>query len=400
MTSRTSVIGAGISGLSAAYFLNGKAEIYEASHEPGGRVKAANIGNQWVDLGAQFIAKDDKHAMELVERLGMIKRLKAFDLKDFFFYKDGHKLDSKQLFKSIRTLFLFIRCMDEKKFTRVHEEIAQFTFLDWYQQEFGSETGWLVDSMCRPVTFASSKELSAIFGIAIVAGYMNDCYSFEGGVNEIVTMLIKKAKPKLTFGLKATWLELGKNNRITLETQGKSSEQKTQGKILSTIPAPELAKIVGEKDLRRALNKIEYAGCGVVVFETDEKIFGEKLGVIFQGAEVAAAYDITSRFRGKTDLTEAIVALVPFRSENKLDYQKLALKSLSEFDPDFKSKIKSTTIVEWKLGLPICSPKLFEIQERIREASPENLLIAGDFMGLPSLDASIETAYTCAKKLG
>ncbi len=405
MATRATIIGAGISGLSAAYFLGRETEIFEASSEAGGRVRAANIGNQWVDLGAQFIAKEDKHAMGLVKSLGLSKKLKVFDLRNFFVCLKGHKLDSRHLFelasleiKEIEELFLFLEGLDEKKFGKLQEEIAHETLEEWYRREFGEEMLWLIDSMCRTVTFSDAKELSAIFGLAVVSSFVEECYSFDKGINEIAISLLKESKAKINYGSKVNWLEFGKSNRITVEKNGVNSELKG-GKILSTVPAPELARIVGEKDLVKALNKIEYAGCGVVVFETDEKVFGGKLGAMFPKEKISAAFDATARFGNKEGVEELIVALVPFKGDERPDFAKAALKSLNEFDREFESKVRSTTVVEWELGLPVCSPSLFETQMKIQESCPEGLLVAGDFMGLPSLDASIETALACAKGL-
>jgi protoporphyrinogen oxidase len=405
MVTSVHILGAGISGLSAAYFLKDKrTEIYEVSHEPGGRIRGANIGNQWVDLGAQFIAKEDKHAMALVKSLGLSKKMKVFDLSKFFVSSKGHKLDSKHLFelaglqiKEIEEFFLFLESLDNSKFKRLFDEIAHETFYDWYNCEFGGEMVWLMDSMCRTVTFAESKDLSAFFGLAVVSSFLEDCYSFDKGLAEITDSLLRNTKSKINYGANVTSIEFGKSPRITIEHEGLITQKKVEDPIISAIPAPELATIVNDKGLSKALKKIQYMGCGLVAFETDEKVFGGRLGAMFLKEKVSAAFDSTARFGSKKGTEEVIIALVPFKGEGGFDYPKLAIKSLSEFDPKFESKIRSTTVVEWKLGLPICSPKLFEVQKEILESPLEGLFVVGDFMGLPSIDASIETAYACAK---
>lgn len=401
------VIGAGISGLSAAYFLKDKkTEIYEVSHEPGGRIRGANIGNQWVDLGAQFIAKEDKHAMALVKSLGVSKKMKVFDLSNFFISSKGHKLDSKYLsqvanlqIKELEEFFMFLESIDNSKFNHLFDEIAHETFYDWYNHEFGGEMIWLMDSMCRTVAFAESKDLSAFFGLAVVSSFLEDCYSFDKGLSEITDSLLRNIKSKINYGAKVTSIEFEKSPHITVENGSLKTQKKIEGPIISAIPAPELATVVNDKGLSKALKKVEYMGCGVVAFETDEEVFSGKLGAMFLKEKVSAAFDSTARFGSKKGIEEVIIALIPFKGEGEVDYPKLAIKSLSEFDPKFESKIRSTTVVEWKFGLPICSTKLFDVQKEILESSPEGLFVIGDFMGLPSIDASIEIAYTHAKNI-
>lgn len=407
MATTVHILGAGISGLSTAYFLKDKkTEIYEVSHEPGGRIRGANIGNQWVDLGAQFIAKEDKHAMALIKTLGLSKKMKVFDLSNFFISSKGHKLDSKYLselanlqIKEIEEFFLFLENLDNQKFKHLFDEIAHETFYDWYNREFGGEMIWLMDSMCRTVAFAESKNLSAFFGLAVVSSFLEECYSFDKGLSEITDYLLRNIKSKINYGAKVTSIEFEKSPLITMEHGGLNTQKKVEGPVISAIPAPELATVVNDKGLSKTLKKIQYAGCGLVAFETDEEVFGGKLGAMFLKEKVSAAFDATARFGSKKGIEEVIIALIPFKGEVGFDYPKLAIKSLSEFDPKFESKIRSTTVVEWKLGLPICSTKLFEVQKEVLESSPEGLFVIGDFMGLPSIDASIETAYACAKSI-
>jgi len=402
MATNVHIIGSGISGLSAAYFLKDKkTEVYESSHEAGGRVRAANLGNQWVDLGAQFIAKEDRHVMGLVKELGLSKKLRVFDLSNFFISSKGHMMDSKHLFeiaglkiREMEEFFLFLEGLDNSKFQILFDEIAHETFHDWYTKKFGGEMIWLIDSMCRTVTFTDSKNLSAIFGLAVVSSFLEDCYSFDKGLAEITDSLLKNSQAKINYGAKVSSIEFGKKNRLAVGGE----QRNIDGPIISAIPAPDLAGIIDNKPLSKALRRVEYMGCGLVAFETDEKVFGGKLGAMFPKEKTSAAFDATARFGSKAGIEEVIIALVPFKGE-KADYQKCATKSLKEFDSEFESKIRSTTIVEWELGLPICSPKLFEVQKEISESTPKGLSIAGDFMGLPSLDASIETAYSCAKRL-
>ena len=67
--------------------------------------------------------------------------------------------------------------------------------------------------------------------------------------------------------------------------------------------------------------------------------------------------------------------------------------------PNLEGNIESADFFTWDYGLPVGSPELFAIQEKIHGYDLKNLYICGDYMGLPSLDACIESSKSIAEKL-
>jgi protoporphyrinogen oxidase len=68
------VIGAGIGGLSAAYWLRQRAyevEILEATERPAGRMVTLERKGDRVDVGAQFYYSNCPHVVGMVERVGL-----------------------------------------------------------------------------------------------------------------------------------------------------------------------------------------------------------------------------------------------------------------------------------------------------------------------------------------
>jgi len=86
------VVGAGIGGLSAAYWLSKKGcdvEIFEASNRPGGCVATIKHGVDLVDVGAQAFVSNNRYAYELLEATDLKKTLRKMPAKVLYTMKNG-----------------------------------------------------------------------------------------------------------------------------------------------------------------------------------------------------------------------------------------------------------------------------------------------------------------------
>ena len=86
---RIAIIGAGIAGLTAAYYLGErgiKARIFEASARAGGRILTKSIfghGELTTETGAEFIDTGHKELLRLIRKLGLGEDLSDMDTDDF-----------------------------------------------------------------------------------------------------------------------------------------------------------------------------------------------------------------------------------------------------------------------------------------------------------------------------
>ena len=55
-------------------------------------------------------------------------------------------------------------------------------------------------------------------------------------------------------------------------------------------------------------------------------------------------------------------------------------------------KSDSAWLDAWDYGLPLVSPGFFALQKEMLSNLPRNLMLVGDFAGLPSLDAAVESS--------
>jgi protoporphyrinogen oxidase len=90
------IIGAGIGGLSAGYWLSQRGyevEILEALDRPGGRMATIERKGDKVDVGAQFFHSNYVHAFDLMDAFGLRRALKEIEGKVQFKFADGAQLD-------------------------------------------------------------------------------------------------------------------------------------------------------------------------------------------------------------------------------------------------------------------------------------------------------------------
>ncbi|MBI5115363.1 FAD-dependent oxidoreductase [Candidatus Poribacteria bacterium] len=89
------IIGAGIGGLSAGYWLSQRGyevEILEALDYPGGRMATIERKGDKVDVGAQFFHSNYRHAFDLMDAVGL-RRSEPIKGKVKFRFEDGAVLD-------------------------------------------------------------------------------------------------------------------------------------------------------------------------------------------------------------------------------------------------------------------------------------------------------------------
>jgi protoporphyrinogen oxidase len=90
------IVGAGIGGLSAGYWLSQRGyeiEILEALDRPGGRMATIERNGDKVDVGAQFFHSNYVHAFDLIDAFGLRRSLKPIKGKVRFRFADGARLD-------------------------------------------------------------------------------------------------------------------------------------------------------------------------------------------------------------------------------------------------------------------------------------------------------------------
>ncbi len=411
----TVVIGGGIAGLSAGYFSKGKTLILEKSDFLGGRVYSVPVANNnFIELGAQFFSDEDPHIYSLVKQLKITDKLSPVSLNDFFVLKeDGsfahltnenyNGIDSNAK-KELAKFFDTISNFDMSVLNNPPKELIDENFEKWYKSNIGENSYWLVYGMVRAITFSVPTEISAIYGLIVCSTFFGKCFTFKGGLISLINKLEKSQNSTISLNSEVSHCEFVDNNIkfIDYYKSGKDLRLNTKNsKVISALPANVAQSIFDCVDLKRKFSLVDYHGCYVKVYKFENRVLDYNAGVLISDPKIPVSVVINepnySNFSSKNGI---IAILMPYKvdTKNSTKLSKKADDVLSFLGGSNNKGLISSSEFFWDQGLPIFNKNLFNLQKELKKFTVNsNFKISGDFMGLPSLDASVESAYYSAK---
>lgn len=396
---KIAIIGGGISGLSATYYISRNQNlrnihIFEKEKELGGRVKTVNIGGCYIDTGAQFLTKEDREAFKLIRNVGIEKNLKKINMS--FSFHDGEKLLSLSIINLIKNtsikekleivkLFAKIKkiggILDSLPADNVDSDYTLKTFEAWYLENIGERMLWLYNSLLRSIGFVTSEKISALYGLIIIRALFEQCYSFNKGLTEFVGSMLNGMK------------ELNIHKGAIVENLDSTEFDK----IVLSVPFPEAKKLVSELNVV----DIEYCNCTYLTLSLNKRLWSKDWGIFTpKDFPISFITDETLKFSEKSRVNTILGVIVPESSEvNQERLLSFVINRLSDFFSISDEEIINYRIYNWEYALPVCSPDFHQNLRKINEISFDNVYLCGDYMSLPSLDGAIESGRLAAGRL-
>jgi protoporphyrinogen oxidase len=402
------IIGAGLSGLSYAYHSKKKSTIFDTNKYTGGRIQSEAYKNNFIEGGAQFFSKEDPNIYGLIKKLNLEKEETIVSLNKFFVKRNSEFIsikngESTQLTKEeARQIKEFHKKIKETLLI-VEDfpmELIEMPFNKWYIKNIGKETEWIINGMMRAITFTDPKNQSALYGIIVCGTFFSECYSLNGGLQKITNKLISIAKPKINEYQRVDQINF--NSKKASEIRVNNISIPINNNLVAAIPSIDLAKIVENSELSNKLKKIKYNGCAVLILNTNKKILNHDSGILYSEKKdhVAVMIDEPKYYNFKTK--ENIVgALFPYQEKPSKKFLLQKTKEKLDEITNTPYEITADKYFYWDYGLPEFNLKTYKLQKEINEITNQydNFAICGDFMGLPSLDACVETAKKAVNKL-
>ena len=406
---KIAIVGGGIAGLSSIHYLMKKYNsndiyLFEKENYLGGRVRTIKWGHHYIDVGAQFLTKEDKEAFRLLRDLNLMERLKKMNM-DFYFH-DGEKLFSSSLIglfrntnikekKEVIKLFIKLR-KTKKEFNLVppddiSSEYTSKTFREWYTENVGSQLLRLYDPLLRAMCFTDSSEVSALYGLSIVSALSDQCYSFPNGLSEIIENLRQETKNvNLETNRLVDRIELSKSD---INVNGiKFSD------VILTIPFSEVKKIMNGFD---KVN-IDYYSCTYIILSLNKRYLNNGYA-IFPPKESPISFisDETLKYNKTKDSRSVLGVIIPDKNERRIrDDKKLiniVIQELNRLIGLSEEDILEYKMYKWDYALPLCSPEFHKSLNKLKTLQLNNIHLCGDYMSLPSLDGAIESARLCVE---
>ncbi|MFH1202033.1 MAG: FAD-dependent oxidoreductase [Candidatus Omnitrophota bacterium] len=286
------ILGAGLSGLSAAYYLKNKDyEIFEKESEPGGLCRSKAIGGFTFDLDAHLLHFRNRHTFDLLFKL-MKGNLKEhirnsyvyFNNEYIFFPFQAHlnKLSSNLKKECILGL---LEAKYDPSFSKKNGN-----FYAWMLKTFGrgitehfmlpyNHKFWTIHPRLLthewvdkfiPVPTLDQALVGTLTDKKILIGYNNHfLYPINGGINEVTRALAGGVRNLHTQS------EAVKIDLLKKEIQFRDGKKVNFGKLITSIPLPELYRLIKPLPdaVSGALRKLKYTSIYNLNLGINRKLF-------------------------------------------------------------------------------------------------------------------------------
>ncbi len=254
------IIGAGLSGISAAYHFHGKSEIYEKDDKIGGTASTELVNGFYFDHGPHVSFTHDKYIRELLERRTPVYTRVARPMNTRKGVEFAHpalfhlrSLPKLERYKILSDLIMALKNYDENKKPANYQEWCDrnqgkyfsrnytysYTTKFWQAEPAELTCDWIGERVPIPsIEFA----LKGALGLSDISGYYFQDFRYPktGGFGSFADFWQDK-KENISIHLNKTLTRIDAVERLLSFSDGSTAEYK---KLISTIPLPELLKLL------------------------------------------------------------------------------------------------------------------------------------------------------------
>ncbi len=449
------IVGAGISGLSAAYTLQDyDIKVLEKNDRVGGRVLSGIYKGFTYAKGAEYIGEPYGLLKKIIRELGLHPReipspMDAQYYNGKFYYGED----------AIALMFInYSRLTDYNYFVSkildyydeyewvpefdADSELAHLDFMtarEWFDQQGFSEIfADRYNVASRGLFGANIDEISALSFIPEIAfdyegsdpvrdvtdledsptkgEWPTGAYSFEKGITEVTDALFEHLGDKIQ--LNSTVVQVARNNGTYTvfyeDEQGDTHQMKSKVVILA-VPAPIVLKLAPDilsGEQKEILEQIPYASYATVALFSEEPIFDKAFDLaVPDNFFFTDVYDATwiERYYNESlkEVEHSIVTVyvVPQSYEDRTllsmsDQEILEniYKDLEKIFPKVRQKVTGYDIHRFFYAYPVMTLGAHHRLSRLHEITEGSFLLAGDYMIYPTFEAAVESGELAAEK--
>jgi len=424
------IVGAGISGLTAAYELNKAGydvTVLESTNNVGGRMSTVVIDGYIIDVGAQFLSSGYTIIINMLKELeiedifaqtsnkfGIVKngKIYSFNYQNPISIMTSGLYNLKQFIRLISgTLQLYkkTKSLSKSNYSEWHEFDTENTksFCDKYYSEFITE--YLFEPILEAFYFQNPEETSKALSIALQHFSINNCrtMTLKGGINQ----LPKKIATKLNIQYNSEVIEINKiHDKIEVRTTKETYI--TDNVIIATTS--NIAKRL-YKDVDAIENKLldtKYSSTINVAIGLSDIVpqFKKHYGIIIPRKErqyIAAIAIERNKDNDRAYHGELLSVMLDGKAGKLLinsDENEIISKVVKELEvyyPDLSKKIKFTKLFRWQYAEPMSeigrSKNIYTYRQQFN--SKKGIYLAGDYMGMPFTEGAAESGYWIASKI-
>ncbi|MEH0156369.1 protoporphyrinogen oxidase [Limibacter armeniacum] len=430
------IIGAGISGLSAAYHLNKKGIpniVFEASNRVGGCIKTLQETKYLFEEGPNSLLFTDTH-LKLIKELGLENELiEAADVnKNRYIFKNGayRKLPSSAPALLFNSFFswkakwsVFKELYNKRKPTTAHESVAEFftrrfcqEIVDYAVNPFmagiyaGDPKQLLIEKAFPSLKEAEDEHGSVIKGMMAKKGSVERklTYSFKNGLSVLPKALANHVD--IVFETPVSKIEK-EGNKLAVVT--KDGRRETFDQVIMALPAHAAAQLVKDiaPGLSDTLSKLKYPPmcCTHTVFRKEDIShsldgFGG-LNPEVENRFASGSIWSSSIFPDRTPNGEMLITSFVGGMLNiekaKLSDQEILEKAIKELKETYGIKADpiKKRISRWQEAIPQYDQHVLPLDAQLKAAEKVNLFVSANWQGGVSVVDCIEKGEKLAQTL-
>jgi len=408
------IIGAGLAGLSAAYELlkkdgNIKVTIVEALARIGGRVYTPTVEGVPVDVGGFMIFPFYREFYSLLKEFNLEKRLRAINKKEFYRLSGSNWISDKSLsiWKIIPVKFILknLKVILSGKVNYYEPNLNLFPGLSAHSLLLSAgvreDSMKILETLMASYTYPPLKETPAALLLPIglklfLHGMFNRCKVLIGGTSLLVEFLEKFIKNRGGKILISSPVRGINKNNIVLENG--SLIEFDDLIVASQLPN----ELVQYKKLKE---DFPYTHCDFIVAKlaSPAQLCGESKWFIGYQSFDKKDVHFTSfaQMSSFTNLSDEYIGgwLMWPEGANPDDIEsvEVILKEMIEEAFVGNNVVKICHVHRWRLTMPNMDA---ETVKELRRIQGENdIWLAGDYLGFPSMDGAVYSGRKAAKNI-
>jgi oxygen-dependent protoporphyrinogen oxidase len=421
------VIGAGIAGLSAAYYLQKaghKVIVLEASERVGGRMKTEQLNSHYLDFGAQFLTQGYTHILSLLKEVNLQqdlimyepwlalaegKKITRFNLNNptqFFFSGLLTWSLRFQLLQQSKILYDSIKKRDMHDYADWHK-LDDVSMPQWIKQNFSGEVTKLNDTLFNPLVeslyfHCSDDQFSKAAALAVIRFFKYKFYTLSKGLGSLPQALAQRLEVRCHAQVQKLQIQADK-----VFTTTKTQRYESKWVVLATT-ATAAKQIYSQADgIESDLLSTDYASSlclNLLMSETwHNKQLNQLYGMLIPASQrqYVAAITMDKKPTNKVlglYLTGRTADLM--QQADDMIFQTM-LADTKSYIPNVEQHIDLYRMAHWKEAIPHSpvgrSQKIYQYKQAVNKQ--QKVLLAGDYMGFSDVNSAAHTGIWAANQI-
>lgn len=423
------VVGGGLAGLSAGYFLrDNHILILEKESKAGGHLRRDSWKNLSYPTAADYSGKPEGIIAEMFEDLGIraqkippptdLYMINGKIIEDFWgagvdqlSYPPAVKENFRRLAADIKRLndeeIFSVPVRDSKTEALVFDKIS---FWDYLEKNYGVEVATHGDQFARDMFGAGAREVSAFVGLMYLAGEAEQ-YSWSN----LGEALEKRLGSRIRTAALVTQVEEDINGVwVTYIADGEALKVFAQTAVLATpshVTKKILKPLSDEKE--KALDRVRFSAYAVAAVAFKKPLPIKAYGLWPDKNSLFSSVtfpDWIERAGGKKSASGAQIVnfYIPMGAEDgRLRLSNLSdkkfkseiLKEIEKLFSGYKNQVEEIRVIRWGHAMPIMEPGYMnEVRPRLEKPSG-HVFFASQDTEIPAMEGAVHSAYRASHEV-